>query len=259
MVQITGEVNLSDGGSEARIANPWPGAPVTVVARTGSTMDDCRELGLRGMPSGTAIVAGFQERGRGRAPGRQWLSPAGESLLMTVLLRADELGCAVCQLPLRAGLAVSRAIGDATGVATEIRWPNDALLAGRKVAGILCEAHGGFVLVGIGINCLQGSFPGEIAATAVSLLLATGRRVQPLELCPLVLARLRETLADDDWRAGVERRLAGLGARVRVDPVGAGAAVEGMMLGIDADGALLLRDDRGAIRRVAQGELSGSR
>jgi AICAR transformylase/IMP cyclohydrolase PurH len=95
------------------------------------------------MPSGTAVVAGFQEHGRGRAPGRRWLSPGWESLLMTVLLRAEELDFAASQLPLRAGLAVSRAVGEATGSVPEIRWPNDAMLAGRKVAGLLCEARGG--------------------------------------------------------------------------------------------------------------------
>jgi BirA family biotin operon repressor/biotin-[acetyl-CoA-carboxylase] ligase len=259
MVQINREVNLNGSGASARIINPWPGAVVTVVERTGSTMDDCFELGLRGMPSGTAVVAGFQEHGRGRAPGRRWLSPGWESLLMTVLLRAEELDFAASQLPLRAGLAVSRAVGEATGSVPDIRWPNDAMLAGRKVAGVLCEARGGLLLAGIGINCLQRSFPSEIAATAGSLLLATGREVQPLELCPVVLARLREVLGDEDWRAGIEQRLAGRGARVRVEPIGSGTAVEGTVLGVDADGALLLRDDAGTIRRVAQGEISGSR
>jgi len=83
--------------------------------------------------------------------------------------------------------------------------------------------------------------------------------VQPLELCPVVLACLREALGDGGWRAGIERRLAGRGSRVRVDPMGTGAAVEGTVLGVDADGALPRRDDAGAIRRVAQGEISGSR
>jgi BirA family biotin operon repressor/biotin-[acetyl-CoA-carboxylase] ligase len=259
MVQIGREVNLSSRGERPPIASPWPSAAVTVIERTGSTMDDCLALGLRGEPSGTAVVAGFQERGRGRAPGRHWLSPPWESLLMTVLLRAAELDFPVSQLPLRVGLAVSRAVGEATGSEPGIRWPNDAVLAGRKVAGILCEAHGGLLLAGIGVNCLQRSFPPELEATAGSLLQATGREVQPLALCPVVLARLREVLGDGDWRAGIERRLAGRGSRVRVDPIGTGAAVEGTVLGVDADGALLLRDDAGAIRRVAQGEISGSR
>jgi len=115
------------------------------------------------------------------------------------------------------------------------------------------------LLVGIGINCLQRSFPPQIAATAGSLILATGRRVEPLELCPVVLARLREAIGELGWRAAVERRLAGSGRRVRIEPVGAGTALEGIVLGIDADGALLVRDDAGAIRRAAQGEISGSR
>ncbi len=259
MVQIGREVNLSGEGTSARIANPWPGAGVTVVERTGSTMDDGLALGLRGMPTGTAVVAGFQERGRGRAPGRRWVSPAWESLLVTVVLRAEDLGFPSPQLPLRVGLAVSRAVHDATGAAPEIRWPNDALLGGRKVAGILCEAHGGLLLAGIGVNCRQRAFPPEIADRAGSLLLATGRAVPPLELCPLVLVRLREALVDDDWRAAIERRLAGRGGRARVEPIGSGTAVEGVVLGVDGDGALLVRDDAGVIRRIAQGEISGSR
>jgi BirA family biotin operon repressor/biotin-[acetyl-CoA-carboxylase] ligase len=259
MVQIGREVNLSGEGTSARIANPWPGAGVTVVERTGSTMEDALALGLRGVPTGTAVVAGYQDRGRGRAPGRRWISPAWESLLLTVVLRAAEIDVPPPQLPLRVGLAVSRAVRDATGVAPELRWPNDALMGGRKVAGILCEAHGGLLLAGIGVNCRQRAFPHEIADRAGSLLLATGRAVHPLELCPLVLVRLREALADDDWRAAIERRLAGRGERSRVEPIGSGTAVEGVVLGVDGDGALLLRDDAGAIRRVVQGEISGSR
>ncbi len=259
MVQNGQEVNLSVNTACATIDNPWPGAGVTVVERTGSTMDDCLALGRRGLPSGTAVVAGFQDRGRGRAPGRRWLSPAWESLLVTVLLRADELGFLPAELPLRAGLAVSRALEDATGVAAGIRWPNDALMDGRKVAGILCEAHGGLLLVGIGVNCRQRAFPPEIADRAGSLLLATGLDVPPLALCPLVLARLREAVSDPRWRAGVEQRLAGRGARVRVEPIGTGAPAEGVVLGVDGDGALLLRGDDGVVRRIAQGEISGSR
>jgi BirA family transcriptional regulator, biotin operon repressor / biotin---[acetyl-CoA-carboxylase] ligase len=259
MVQISREVNLSAPERRARIATPWPGAEVTVVERTGSTMDDCLALGLRGMPSGTAVVAGFQDRGRGRAPGRQWLSPPWESLLMTVLLRADDLGFPPSQLPLRAGLAVIRAIESAAGIAAALRWPNDALIAGRKVAGILCEARAGLALVGIGVNCLQRSFPPEIAQQAGSLLLATGRKVRPLELCPIVLVHLSDALGEADWRGEVERRLAGRGTHVRVEPIGAGAVIEGTVLGVDADGALLVRDEGGAIRRAAQGQISGSR
>jgi BirA family biotin operon repressor/biotin-[acetyl-CoA-carboxylase] ligase len=232
---------------------------VTVVERTGSTMEDCRALGEAGAPTGTAVLAGWQERGRGRAPGRRWLSPPWESLLVTVLLRPGDAAGTPRGLPLRAGLAVCRAIGDATGATAEIRWPNDALLGGRKVAGVLCEAHGPFLLVGIGVNCLQRSFPPEIENRAVSLLAATGRAVDPRELCPLVLSRLREALEEPGWREEVERRLAGRGRRTRVEPVGTGSALEGVVLGIDGEGALLLRGDDGVMRRAGQGEISGGR
>jgi BirA family biotin operon repressor/biotin-[acetyl-CoA-carboxylase] ligase len=253
MVQNGLEVNLSGCVAGAPIDNPWPDAVVSVVERTGSTMDDYLALGAACERHGPVKPRPWPWRAGGG------IVAAWQSLLVTVLLRADELGFAPAELPLRAGLAVSRAVEDATGVAAGIRWPNDALMGDRKVAGILCEAHGGLLLVGVGVNCLQRAFPPEIADRAGSLLLATGRAVSPLALCPIVLTRLREAVGDPRWRDGVDQRLVGRGARVRVEPVGTGAATEGVVLGVDRDGALLLRGDDGVVRRVAQGEISGSR
>ncbi|MBE3132767.1 MAG: hypothetical protein IMZ55_04785, partial [Acidobacteria bacterium] len=87
-----------------RIATPWEGAPVYLKERTGSTMDDALALARAGSPAGTTVVAGFQERGRGRVPGRLWVSGAWESLLATVVLRRAD-SPPPSQLPLRAGLA----------------------------------------------------------------------------------------------------------------------------------------------------------
>ena len=228
MVQIGREVNLSGDGTSARIANPWPGAEVTVVERTGSTMDDCLALGLRGMPSGTAVVAGFQERGRGRAPGRRWLSPAWESLLVTVLLRADELGFPPSQLPLRVGLAVSRAVEDATGAAPEIRWPNDALLGGRKVAGILCEAHGGLLLAGIGVNCRQRVVPARDrrprGLPAPRHGPARCRRSSCARSCSPACAKRSPTTTGGPRSSGASP---GAARASRVEPIGSGTARRG--------------------------------
>ncbi len=189
-----------------RITTPWEGAPVYLKERTGSTMDDALALARAGTPAGTTVVAGCQERGRGRAPGRSWVSGAWESLLATVVLcRADSPPPS--QLPLRAGLAVSLAIEEAAGIPVAIKRPNDILWEGRKLAGILCESRGGILLVGIGVNCLQISFPPEIARSACSLRQACGRDISPLALLPIVLARLKASLADELWRAKVVERL----------------------------------------------------
>jgi BirA family biotin operon repressor/biotin-[acetyl-CoA-carboxylase] ligase len=189
-----------------RIATPWEGAPVYLKERTHSTMDDALALARAGSPAGTTVVAGYQERGRGRAPGRVWLSGAWESLLATVVLRRAD-SPPPSQLPLRAGLAASLAVEEAAGITVAIKRPNDILWEGRKLAGILCESRGDILLVGIGVNCLQLSFPPEIAQSACSLRQACGRDISPLELLPLVLARLKASLEDALWREKVSERL----------------------------------------------------
>lgn len=217
-----------------RIPTPWPGAQVYVRETTGSTMDDARELALRGCPPGTVVAAGLQERGRGRGQGTRWLSGPWESLLATVVLAPSQAGFPLTQLSLRAGVAVALAVEEAAGIDVRIKWPNDILWEGRKLAGILCEARAGALLVGIGVNCTQASFPPEIAATACSLAMAAGREVTPLALLPVVLARLHDCLSVGDWRGPVLARL---------------APGHGTVRGIDDDGALLLESAGGGVVR----------
>lgn len=190
-----------------KVENPWTGSPVFVWERTSSTMDDARGLALSGCREGTVVVAGFQEKGRGRAPGRSWHSPPWESLMATVVLDARALGFPVAHLPLRAAIGVCRAIEE-YGVRPSIKWPNDLLVNGGKIAGILCETCGAAALVGIGVNCAQARFPPDLAPGASSILLASGREVSPLSLLPGVLALLKEALGDDRWREKLIERLA---------------------------------------------------
>ena len=190
-----------------KVENPWTGAPVFVRERTSSTMDDARELALGGCPEGTVVVAGFQEKGRGRAPGRSWHSPPWESLMATVVLDARALAFPVTHLPLRAAVGICRAIEE-HGVRPSIKWPNDLLVNGAKVAGILCETCGSAALVGFGVNCTQRSFPPDLASGASSILLASGREASPLSLLPRVLVRMKEALGDDRWREKLVERLA---------------------------------------------------
>ena len=173
--------------------NPWAGSPVYVRERTQSTMDDARELALQGCAEGTVVVAGFQHKGRGRAPGRTWHSQPWESLMATIVLDGARLPFPVSEMPYRAAVAVSRAVKD-YGVNASIKLPNDLLVDGKKLAGILCETCNQSVLVGIGMNCMQASFPHELRETACSLFQATGQEVGPLVILPRVLVRLKEVV-----------------------------------------------------------------
>ena len=237
----------------------WGDAPIETRESTKSTMDDALDLARAGCPTGTVVVAGFQEKGRGRVPGRSWLSPPWESLLATIVIRGRDLPCPLGELPLRAGIAFARAVEEAAGITVHIKWPNDLVVDGRKLAGVLCEAHGDIVLAAIGVNCLQRSFPPEIEGTACSLLLLTGRRIAPLSLVPGIRKRLEAGLASTGWREELERRLWGMGTRVRVDLLGSGRSIEGVLRGVDESGRLLVARDDGGVEAVSQGELSAGR
>jgi BirA family biotin operon repressor/biotin-[acetyl-CoA-carboxylase] ligase len=237
----------------------WPGARVVTRESTTSTMDDALALAGEGCPTGTVVVAGFQERGRGRVPGRTWLSPPWESLLATVVIRLPDLSSALHELPLRAGTAVALAVEDVTGIGVEIKWPNDVMARGMKLAGLLCEAHGTVALVGIGVNCRQTSFPPEISATAGSLRQLTGKDVDPLALLPRVLSRLKESLSSLQWRERLTARLYRRGKSVRVDLLGSGRAVEGVVHSVDELGRLILLNGDGERVVISQGEISSDR
>ena len=140
-------------------------------------MEDARALIRTGAVHGALIVAGFQTRGRGRTPERRWVSAPGRNLLFNLLLAADALatnalaadarggdaragvsgGAAptVARLPLLCGLAVAHAVEAVSGVACQVKWPNDVIMGGCKVAGCLCAATAGWYSIGVGVTCNQ--------------------------------------------------------------------------------------------------------
>src|SRR5256714_15181012 len=142
-------------------------------------------------PEGAVVVADEQTEGRGRL-GRQWLAPAGTSLLLSILLRPDVEPARLPELSLVAGRACAEALADVAELATEVKFPNDVLVRGRKVAGILAEASEGRVVLGIGINVSQsaGELPAEARTPATSLLLETGRKIDRAELLVALLDHL---------------------------------------------------------------------
>jgi BirA family biotin operon repressor/biotin-[acetyl-CoA-carboxylase] ligase len=239
--------------------NPWGDAPIIVRERVSSTMDEALVLARSGCPTGTVVVTGFQENGRGRVPGRNWLSPPWESLLATVVLRRRDIGFPLTQLPLRAGVAAARAVESSTGLEVQIKWPNDLVHEDRKLAGLLCEARGDAAFIGLGVNCAQSEFPAELAHSACSLLQACGRAVPVFTLLESVLGSLKATLVDDGWRGELLKRLHGRGRVVVIDLLGAGISVEGMLEEVDEAGQLVLRRPDGQVLRIAQGEIRPGR
>ncbi|MDR0376987.1 MAG: biotin--[acetyl-CoA-carboxylase] ligase [Spirochaetaceae bacterium] len=238
------------------VSNPW-NAPVYYYETVSSTMDAAYRLADQGEPHGTVAAADYQEAGRGRA-GRLWNAERGKNLFFTLILRYPDIAAFPRALTLRAGLAVSLAVEDfAPGLAGAVlvKWPNDVMIDARKVAGVLTEAKGGAVFLGIGINVAQIAFPGDISAKAGSILQAVRNRGGPdpaagrAVLLERILARLQEELASaGPWRERLEERLYLKGRRVRFIAGGAdsGRAVDGVLAGIGAGGELLLIPGGGA-------------
>ena len=151
-----------------------------------------------GDPEGTLAVAEEQTEGRGRL-GRRWLAPHGTSLLCSILLRPRVPPPRLPELSLVAGAACADAIRSVARLATTIKFPNDVLVHGRKVAGILAEAKADHVVLGIGINVNvpRDELPADVATPATSILAESGRRLGRAELLVVLLAKLEERY--DAW------------------------------------------------------------
>jgi BirA family biotin operon repressor/biotin-[acetyl-CoA-carboxylase] ligase len=147
-------------------------------------------------PEGETVVADHQTEGRGRL-GRDWIDEPGSSVLMSVCLRPRVDPARLPELTVVAASAVAEAITSETGLETAVKHPNDVLVDGRKVAGILAEASEGRVVLGIGVNVSQASFPPDTRLPASSLALETGLDVDRARLTAAILNRLAPAI--DEW------------------------------------------------------------
>jgi BirA family biotin operon repressor/biotin-[acetyl-CoA-carboxylase] ligase len=218
------------------------GLPRLHVRAIGSTNDRARELAAAGAPHGTLVTAGEQLAGRGRQ-GRTWTAPAGRALLMSLVLRTvDPL------LPLRAGLAVA----DVAGPDARVKWPNDVLVDGRKVAGVLAEGRPQerWAVLGIGVNAALdlALLPDEVRGRAGTLGLEP-RELQHALAQLLAALEIRLAEAPETTLAVLRRRDALTGQPVRWE------RGEGTGAGIADDGTLLVRDAGGAVHALSAGEV----
>jgi BirA family transcriptional regulator, biotin operon repressor / biotin---[acetyl-CoA-carboxylase] ligase len=228
------------------------GAPYLYAEQTGSTQNVLHD---GDHPHGAVAVAEHQTAGRGRA-GRVWEDAPSRALLFSVLLRPDG-DAPLPQLSLVAGLAVAAAVEATAGVETGVKWPNDVLVGGRKVAGILLEASGAKVVCGIGINVNQEreELPAETRTPATSLRVATGQALDRGRLLSAVLAELEARYGR--WLA---EGLAWLTAELEARNVLAGRGVvvdgsAGTAGAIAPDGRLTVVLDDGRAVLVESGEI----
>jgi BirA family biotin operon repressor/biotin-[acetyl-CoA-carboxylase] ligase len=230
------------------------GRQIVVYDRTSSTSDVAAEYAKNPDNDGLVIFAEQQTAGRGRT-GATWHSDHGNSLLFSVVLIDCEL--ANEPLSLTCAVAVAEAIGQVGDHAARIKWPNDIILAGRKIGGILVESRQNETtracLIGIGINCHQseGNFPTEVRSSATSLDLASGARCDRITLARRVLTSLDHWLprAEKNSKQVVEtwRRLSTqFGQRLTLSYNG--RQFTGNCIGVDPEKGLILQLDRGGVR-----------
>jgi BirA family biotin operon repressor/biotin-[acetyl-CoA-carboxylase] ligase len=209
------------------------------------------------------VVAASQSEGRGRR-GRTWADHPGASLLCSVVLRTELPVALVGLIPIAAGVAAGAAVESAAGVRPELKWPNDVLIAGRKVGGILVETHAasGSVVIGLGMNIGREAVPPDLADVATSLETEADAMVAPSGVLAGFLNALESLvngLAVDNGvrvRREWEARMAWRGMTVTVSPAGdGGPAVSGVALGLADDGSLRLATTTG-VTAVYAGDVS---
>jgi BirA family transcriptional regulator, biotin operon repressor / biotin---[acetyl-CoA-carboxylase] ligase len=246
-----------EGCSDDDLARYWGVPAVHLYELVGSTNDLARRLAASGSAPGTLVLAEEQRSGRGRGS-RTWASPPGVGIWCSMVFR-DLPVPALGTLPLRVGSAIAAALDPYSARAVEIKWPNDLLLEGRKVGGILCEAAWegpalSAVIVGFGLNLLQkeDDFPDRLRPQATSLALHAAGPISRFEVATDVVRGVRRLLDERSLAATrldpatFRARDALLGRPIDVIEPESGAVVHsGVAAGIDSAGALLVRSGNG--------------
>jgi BirA family biotin operon repressor/biotin-[acetyl-CoA-carboxylase] ligase len=236
---------------------------VVLFSRTESTNTSAKSMALRGAPEGTLVLADTQTSGRGRK-GRSWYSPIRDGLYASIILRPDLLLSQAGRIPIFASLAVAETLVSLGVSGVGIKWPNDILVRGKKIAGILTEVGAeidavDYIIIGIGINVNTPRFPEELQKAATSLFLETGKRVSRYTILAQYLVFFEKYCAL--YKRGVTGRLlkrwkdlSGIMGREVVVETG-GRLSGGLVRDLDEDGALIVQDPKAGRVRVISGDV----
>ena len=259
-------LDLTPEAIQARLRTQAVGRRLRVMTQVGSTNDVALAASREGAPEGFAVLADRQTAGRGRL-GRNWESPPGVGIYTSVLLRPEVPAALAPLLTLAVGIAAAESIQEHTGLLPRLKWPNDVQLDGRKIGGILVEGTAlegrqSEAVVGIGINVNQEvtDFPAELGGSATSVRMALGRAMARADLVAGLYNSLEHwyrIFCDGEGRMILDRGRAW--SAVLGQPVEVRSTTErwaGLALDLDQDGALIVRDGRGALRRVVAGDVS---
>ncbi len=242
------------------------GNQIRVFRETASTNQLVDQIGLAGEPEGLVIFAESQTQGRGRL-GRQWISPSKKGLWFSVLLRPALRPPQMTQLTVIAATALARAIRETTPLTPQIKWPNDILINGRKVAGVLTEMSAepdrvlhAVIGIGLDVNLDEEDFPDDLKPLATSLRLECGKPILRSRLAVHLLRaldddyrRIREgqfKMVSEEW----ESQCITLQKRVRIHQMD--RIIDGHAESLDSEGALMVRTDSGLLERITGGDVT---
>lgn len=255
---------LSQNELNSRMTTKWAGREVYYFDEVTSTNTVVKKMIMEGSSHGTLVVGDMQTAGKGRR-GRSWVSPAGTNIFMSIGLVPDFSPEKASMLTIVMALAVHLAVSEVTGLDSGIKWPNDIVVNGKKVCGILTEMDAEMdyihsVIIGVGINVNQKQFPEEISATATSLMLEKGESVIRAKLIERVMYYFEnyyetflETLDLSGLAEAYNNALVNKDKSVRVlDPKG---EYDGIAKGIDESGELIVETEKGT-KKVYAGEVS---
>ncbi len=229
-----------------------------------STNEQSKRLAGEGAPHGTLVLAEEQRKGKGRI-GRSWISPKSGGIWLSIILRPDMAPYEAPKLTILSAVAVAEAIRKKTGLAALIKWPNDILINGKKVCGILTEMNSeidviNHVIIGVGINVNNHSFPDDLKQKAASLRQIKGENIDRIDILAGFLENF-EILYQTAVNYGFEgifqkwRSLCcNLGKHVNI--IGRTESFSGVALDINNDGALLVRTEDEKIVQVISGDIS---
>lgn len=250
----------------SRLKTKWAARPVLFFETIDSTNNEIKRRAESGAVHGTLAISEIQESGKGRR-GRSWSSPKGAGIWMSLLIRPDFPPMQASMMTLVAAMAVEKAIDTVTGLPSGIKWPNDIVVGGKKVCGILTEMSAeidfiNYVVIGIGINVNNGpDFPEEIRQVATSIYLEKGEKVNRAAIAAAVWDAFEEYyekfVQTGDLsllKEAYEERLVNKDKEVCVlDPLG---QWKGIARGIDETGRLMVEKEDGTRKAVDSGEVS---